>query len=902
MFKGRKPLRSAFFLLVVALGTMILGSPAGAQEQALAEDRGLLHFYQLLAKLHTTARLMQTTAHPDDEDGGMLTLEARGHGDSVLLFTLNRGEGGQNKFGSESSDELGILRTLELLKAGEYYGVQQRFSRVVDFGFSKTAEETFEQWGGHDTALGDLVRVIRTFHPDVLSSRFLGTDRDGHGHHQAAGILTREAFRAAGDPARFPEQIKEGLLPWQPQRLYVGNVRQNEDYSVRFDTGQYSPILGMSYAQFALEGLAHQTSQGTGGVRIGPGHRYTYYQLADGVQAPANARQEDFFDGIDTSLSGLAARLGGEEKAVPFLREALKSLEADADRATALISPSNPERAAQPLLHGVNTLASLLPQIERAQLSPSAKSDLLLRLRDKQDQFFQAADEALGLIATAQVDADPPVAPNPNGFPRAESTFQFAIPGQSFTVTARLYNRGSGTVEGRSIQLQAPAGWSVTTVKSEEKSIGPGDAVVAQFKVVVPADAADSRPYWHRENQFTQSVYTIDQSQYGTFAFPPPPLRAIAKYAVAEAVAEVGTTVNVKAIDPALGQVESPLLVAPALSVQTEMPVEVFSIAGHHALDVAVNVRSNQVAPIQASLRLQAPAGWSIEPATHDVQLDHEGDANRYVFRVTPQSISEQGYPITAIAESGGKTYSEGMKMVNRADLGALPFYAPARERIQVVDVKLPAALKVGYIMGAGDYIPDVLGKLGVDVQLISPAELATGDLSKYHTIVLGIRAYDVRTDVREQNRRLLEFARNGGTLLVQYNQTVAAFNAGHYTPYPMTASQDRVTVEQAPVQILAPASPVFHYPNVITAHDFDGWVQERGLYFLNQWDPHFTPLLSSHDPGEAPLDGGLVVAQYGKGTYIFSAYGFSRQLPAGVPGAVRLFVNLLALDQSQAR
>ena len=328
-----KPIRQA---LACACLVFFLASSLHSDTRPLPEDLGALHLAQLLTKLKTTARLMQVVAHPDDEDGGMLTLEARGKGAEVTLFTVTRGEGGQNKFGTESSDELGILRTLELLEADKYYGVQQRFSHVTDFGFSKTAEETFNKWHGHDVALGDLVRAIRTFRPDVLIARFSGTTRDGHGHHQASALLTVEAFRAAGDPAKFPEQIKEGLLPWQARKLYVGNPPRmfqggnvaDEDYTVKLNIGEYSPLLGMSYTQFALEGLAHQTSQGTGGIRVPPGPRYTYYKLADSApNKPTATHEADFFDGIDTSLVGLAELVVG--KAEPLkakVREQLSPL------------------------------------------------------------------------------------------------------------------------------------------------------------------------------------------------------------------------------------------------------------------------------------------------------------------------------------------------------------------------------------------------------------------------------------------------------------------------------------------------------------------------------------------------------------------------------------------------
>src|SRR6266567_4272315 len=370
------------FRYAVALSAIVflLAKNLQSDTRPLPEDRGAVHLYQLLAKLKTTARFMQAVAHPDDEDGGLLTLEARGNGASVLLFTVTRGEGGQNKFGAESSDELGVLRTLELLEADKYYGVEQRFSHVVDFGFSKTAEETFNKWHGHDVALGDLVRAIRIFRPDVLTSRFSGTKRDGHGNHEASGVLTHEAFRAAADPNRFPEQIKEGLLPWQAKKLYLGNPPRmftggniaDEDYTAKLDIGEYSPVLGMSYTQFALEGLAHQTSQGTGGIRVPPGHRYTYYKLTDSVLPKPAAHEEDFFDGIDTSLVGLASRLGAEESKVPFLRPALVSLQKHVDEASKVFSMQDPSACAPALLSGLNETVSLIKQASGSDLSAAA--------------------------------------------------------------------------------------------------------------------------------------------------------------------------------------------------------------------------------------------------------------------------------------------------------------------------------------------------------------------------------------------------------------------------------------------------------------------------------------------------------------------------------------------------
>ncbi len=361
----------------------------------LPQDTGAAGLQEMLLRLHTTARLMQAVAHPDDEDGGMLTLESRGRGTTTLLLTLNRGEGGQNKIGSNLFDVLGVLRTLELLAADRYYGVEERFTRVADFGFSKNADETFQKWHGHDIALGDMVRVIRTFRPEVLVARFSGTDRDGHGHHQASSILAREAFRAAADPNRFPEQIKQGLLPWQAKKFYIGNVCgfgaqtcPDENYTVKLNTGENNPRLGMSYIQFALQGLRHQMSQGAGGFSVDPGPRYTFYKLVDTVLPKTldkDGHEQDFFDGIDTSLTGLASRLGVEGADAPFLKPALVEIASAIQDATQQ-SAKGPILAAGPLFVASEKLDALIAQAESTSFTPVVKADLLEILREKQRQ------------------------------------------------------------------------------------------------------------------------------------------------------------------------------------------------------------------------------------------------------------------------------------------------------------------------------------------------------------------------------------------------------------------------------------------------------------------------------------------------------------------------------------
>jgi LmbE family N-acetylglucosaminyl deacetylase len=708
--------------------------PLQSDTRPLPEDLGAVHLAQLLTKLKTTARMMQTTAHPDDEDGGMLTLESRGQGAEVLLFTVTRGEGGQNKFGTESSDELGILRTLELLEADKYYGVEQRFSHVTDFGFSKTVEETLSKWHGHDVVVGDMVRTIRTFRPDVLVARFSGTNRDGHAHHQASALLTVEAFHAAGDLGKFPEQIKEGLQPWQPKKLYVGNPPRmfsggnvaDEDYTVKLNTGEYTPILGMSYTQFALEGLAHQTSQGTGGIRVPPGPRYTYYKLTNStLPKPAAAHEQDFFEGIDTSLVGLASRLGAEQSKVPFLKPALESLQKHVDAASKNFTIDDLSKCAPELIAGRDEAEKLVHQVEDSQLSAVAKSDLLARLRTKLDEFQQAANESLGIFFEVTVDPPGPP-PGPSYFPRMEQTLDLAVPGSSFTVTCRLYNRGKKAIEPKGFSLDATGGWKIENLAAAENATGllqPGDATSSKFRLTVSADAKYTEPYFFRSNPEMETIYTVSDPRYLTLPWAPYPVHGFVRFTMNQSTSEAKAVVKIKFVDPTLGQSERPLMVGPPVSVLMTSPVVVVPVGSTGKSQIAVSVRSNVQNAVHAKLRLETPAGWRVEPSEIPVDLDHDGDVNNYRFQITPQELHQGTYTVTARAEYNGKQYAEGFKIITRPDLDSYPAYRPATENVAAVDVKLPPDLKIGYIMGAGDEIPSVMESVGLNVSVISPQE-----------------------------------------------------------------------------------------------------------------------------------------------------------------------------------
>ena len=872
----------------------------------LPQDTGSAGLKQELRRLQNTGRLMMVVAHPDDEDGGLLTLESRGKGVQTLLLTLTRGEGGQNKTGDTFSDELGVLRTLELLAADRYYGVEQRFTRVADFGYSKTAEETFQKWGGHDVPLADMVRVIREFRPDVLVARFSGTERDGHGHHQASAILTKEAFGAAADPNRFPEQIREGLQPWQAKKLYIGNVCgfgastcPDENWTVKLNTGEDDPLLGMSYFQFAIEGLRHQESQGLGDLRIPPGPRFAFYKLVDSVvpkTTDASGHEKDLFDGIDTSLPGLPAKLGDGE-AAPLLGDDLRKI---ADHAKDSVGD---------LSTAVQELTALSDRINESNLSADAKVPLQQAINEKTDQAETALNLALDL--TLDVTVAPPQGPAAP-IPPESGALTNVSPGQKIEVIAKLHNGSKYWLTIDDAALNHPE-W-VKRTHAEQATIGPGEDYYANFLAQIPEDAPITRPYWHRDDPQTEAVNTIDDEADVTLPFPPNPLHGRIDYEIAghgrfhspapdflrrkskePGHSEISADVEVPYKDANGAARKRDLSITPAFSVAIEPGEQVIPASEGNSTMVKVAVDSNLTGAPGSVLHLKLPAGWSSKPETETVDLPKRGDQQDFDFTIFPKNLKQEKTKVTATLDAGQNTYSEDYTLVTREDLGSFYYFHPAIQRVSIVDVNVPKEFKVGYIMGAGDDIPTVLKQVGMNVTLLPADKIATENLSQFATIVLGVRAYDTQKDLVTNNQKLLDFVSNGGTLIVQNNNSIGDFNSEHLTPYSAELSRARVSVEEAPVQILAPDNPIFHYPNEISQKDFDGWVQERGLYFMDKWDDHFEPLLSCHDPGEPDQKGGLLIVKYGKGLYIYTGYAFFRQLPAGVPGAIRLFVNLVS-------
>jgi LmbE family N-acetylglucosaminyl deacetylase len=861
---------------LLALVVIVANVAVAFAREPLPVDQGKTGLLLTLRKLRTTARLMHTAAHPDDEDGGMLTMESRGHGAYVVQMTLTRGEGGQNAVGKELGDELGMLRTLELLEADRYYGADQRFSRVADFGFSRSAEETIKKWNGHEVVVGDLVRVIRTLRPDVIISRFIGDSSDGHGNHQASGILTRKAFRAAADPTKFPEQIKEGLQPFQAKKLYVR--ARGDDWNVELDVNQTDPLLGMSYVAWGWQGLKHQLSQGSANWQMPTRMWTSHYKLVDTTIPNYKPQHEkDFFDGIDTTLLALSNIAPN----AALLKPGLLELTGLIDEASGLVEKDQ-KGAAVPLLKGFAKTKELIEQVKKLPLSSAEQQELLVQLEAKRDQFRDAANYALGLTlsANAELPAMKEVT-DPAG-----QMWLAAIGGEGFRV--------SETVTGLT---KYETRYEGAGVLSDGRGFG---LAYNEHYLIASHHAGYTRQYWHRDDPDRESIYKIDDPQYQTLPLTPWPFVAHGTYDYKGLKGEVVSTVEVATPKP------HPLIVGPAWSVMVPQSTLVVPMnpAFHTTLDGSwmsnlPGLNSVQDVRVHGFLATKNDAKISHDPlppatkATAEIGLSYDSSLK----------IEKRGQQTLEVVDKTYGTFDVGYSVVTRDDLGTAYYFRKATQPVSIVDVKVPPNLRVGYIPGVGDDIPEVLKSIGVNVTVIPPATLRAAELTKFDTVVLGIRAYDSQPEVRANNARLLEFVKNGGTLMVQYSYDTDVFNEGHYTPYPFALDRnnsDRVVEEEAPVTILAPDDPIFKTPNAISLKDFSGWVQERALYSPSSWDSHYQALLESKDSDGSAIRGGLLEARYGKGTYIWNSWAFFRQLPAGVPGAIRLYVNLLAAGMNK--
>jgi LmbE family N-acetylglucosaminyl deacetylase len=861
---------------------------------------GAAEIEQSLHKLNELGTVLHIAAHPDDERTAVLAYFARGRHMRTAYLSLTRGEGGQNLIGSEQGAQLGLIRTQELLAARQIDGAEQFFTRAIDFGFTRTAEETMQKWG-HDRILGDVVWIVRKYRPDVIILGFSGTPRDGHGQHQTSAILGKEAFSAAADPTKFPEQLKY-VQPWQAKRLVqaagfggpggrggaAGPGGQGGGRGGRggrggqaqpppaadspaapatppvpepsADTGGYNPILGYSYEEIAVISRSMHHSQGTGAMRR-PGAGRSTFTVTGG--APAT---RDLFDGIDSTWG----RLPGGAPIGAILAEAIHAYE-----------PAHPEKA--------------IPYLVKARPLIAAIDDPLAKIK------LGELDEAIALCAGLWVEA--------------QARQADVAAGATLNVTTSVMNRSTAKVTLEGIKVEGI--WN-QDVPTKQTVLVLNQNLDVPAALPVPADQAYTQKYWLAKTP-SADVYQVDDQQLLGLPDNPPAAQMRVLLTVEGTPIQLVRPIQHRYADRAQGERVRPVVVVPAVAVNLPVPVAVFPDAA--ARKVQVSVQAN-TANAEGELRLDLPAGWKAQPATMPFKIALAGEAREMTFQVTPPT-GEAAATMRAIARVNGRDIASGMQVIAYPHIPPQTLFPAAAIKLVRSNIKVTAK-RVGYIMGAGDEMPDALRQLGLEVSLLSESDLAQGDLSRFDAIVAGVRAYNVRADIRANQPRLMKYVENGGTYVVQYQtgdspDPTAPRNANPPTPppgfggFPQQNSQPvttnlgpypfavpggnkyRITVEEAPVAFPHPDSALLQYPNHINPKDFDGWVQERGVYFAVQWDPKYQTVISSHDPGEDPLPGGEIWTRYGKGVYIFTAYSWFRQLPAGVPGAYRMFANLLS-------
>lgn len=857
----------------------------------------------LLRQMDGVKRVLLVAAHPDDEDTALLATLARGWGAEVAYFSFTRGEGGQNLIGPELGEGLGVVRTGELLAARSLDGASQFFSRAYDFGYSKSAEETFRHWP-RDTLLSDLVRVVRRLRPHVIVSIFSGTPSDGHGQHQAAGILAREAFEAAADPARFPEHLEAGLEPWAPPKLYRRTLVDPEATTLQLPTGRLDPLLGRSHHQLAMESRSRHRSQDFGTAQT-PGPRSSGLRLLES-RVPADAA-DPLFAGIDTTLVGLTDSLPAA------LRDAsARALEAYRGEVLAAghpLSATHPADAVAPLARARARLQEAL-----AGLAPAGSrgSELERELERRRELLERAILTAAGIRIERRVHDD------------------VLVPGQSVLVEARVWSGGDYRVEARPPSLAPPADGELAFEPAPEEEppadgssfgrffsarermadtesgsltvIGPDDLALWRYRLGVPGSARPTLPYYLDEPRRGDLYTWPDDTDLWNEPFGPPPFRMSQELTVSGPGLDpmrvrVSGPVRYRGVDKASGEFWRPVLIAPRLSVRPSTNTLVWAGTDESPRDLTITISSEDPGAVSGTLTLDTPDGWIVEPASTPFMLEGEGAETPLEVRVRPRGGGQGTFSLHPVARSeDGETFSLTVDVIDYPHIERRLLGTHASIRVLRIPVQVEDR-RIGYAMGSGDDGPEAIRQLGLAVEMIEPGDWTAERLARFETIVLGVRTYEVRPDVASATPLLLDWVRAGGTLIVQYNKY--EFMDGEYAPYPirMEPPAPRVTDETAEVRVLLPDLPLFHTPNRLEEADFEGWVQERGLYFPTEWDDRYLAPIEMADEGESPLRGGLLVARYGEGLYAHTSLSFFRQLPAGVPGAYRLFANLISLD-----
>lgn len=787
-------------------------------------------------KLTVLGSVLYVAAHPDDDNTAFLGYMAKGRFMRAAYLSITRGEGGQNLIGAEQGDLLGVIRTQELLASRRIDGAEQYFTRAIDFGYSKALDETMNIWG-KEKILSDVVWLIRTFRPDVVVTRFTPT-QGGHGNHTASAELSHQAYAAAGDPTRFPEQLKY-VHPWKPRRLVWNAFRFQQsdrpsipEHSVSVDVGTYSPVLGESFTEMAGRSRTMNKSQGTGGGQ-NRGEFVNYFQHVAGDTA-----SKDLFDGVNTSW----ARVPGGASVGAMLEEVVRTYDEE-----------NPAKSIPGLLRAYSELGKL-------------KDDPWIAFKRVEIQ------DVIRLCGGLWVDA--------------LSSENNASPGSDIKVTVSAINRSSYPFRLERIVAPLVKGDSVLNVPLRNNQ-----PVQAVFGVKIPESASYSQPYWLTEPP-ELGAYRISNQQSIGQAENVSPWSVRVRIASDDGAMDLEVPVRFRIVDPVDGELYRPFVVNPPVSVN--LPEKVYVFNDGVAKTVMVNIR-NEGGRSSGSVALRVPQGWNVKPESIPFEFSQKSENQTVSFSVQPGAGSTSG-AFQVEATVGGRAVQQDMVTIRYPHIPPQTVFPRTEGRLLRFELKT-ISKRIGYVMGPGDEIPTALKQMGYQVTMLTDDDLKNGGLTSFDVIIAGVRSYNTRLAVRANQRKLMEFVEKGGTYIVQY-MTPRRAETENLGPYPFSISGDRVSVEEAPVRFLAPDSPLLNAPNRITQEDFKGWIQERGLYFSDKWDSHYTPILASNDPGEPSRDGGLLVAQFGRGYYVFTGYAFFRQLPAGVPGAYRLFANLVSMGK----
>jgi LmbE family N-acetylglucosaminyl deacetylase len=872
-------LRRAAFAGMVTIASLV-PRPGAAQNPG---EGGLVETGLLLRQMDGVKRVLMIGAHPDEEDTSLLTSLSRRFGAETAYLALTRGEGGQNLIGPELWEGLGIIRTGELETARRLDGGRQLFTRAFDFGYSKRAEEALTFWP-REELLHDVVWVVRSFRPHVIVSVFRGDPSDGHGQHQAAGIMAREVFEAAGDPGRFPEHLGRGVEAWSPLKMYRVSWRRPSEATTLIETGSYDPLLGRSDYQLAMESRSSHRSQDMGAPRpMGP-RASGISLMADRTGSPEDT---GMFAGIDTTLVGAAEGLPTDERAATRVHlEAYRGALADAWNRFGGLDP----------FAVVEPLQAALHHLYAAEGASNGRANA--EWRTVLDRRIEVARRALLAAAGVVIDV------------RVED--DLVTPGQVVRVNAQVWNGGPRVLQSALGTLSVPAGWTVEEVTTEgvapDGSVRPGTLGTWAYDVTIPPDADPSGLYFLRQEREGPWYGWPDDSALWGLPRDPPPVeghfRATFTTPGGGLDVEFEEPWSFVGVNPARGEYRRPVLVVPELSVGTTPGGMIWPQGSSGPRSITVSVRSEGKGTKRGYVALRAPAGWTVSPERYAVELDAEGSERSFAFEVQPGSGVAPGQHAfqAVVVDEEGTRFDEGYAVIDYEHIERTLLFAPARSEVSVFPVEVADGLRVGYVMGTGDDGPAVIRQLGAHVDLLDAEAVRGGDFSSYDVVVVGVRAYETREDLKAANGQLLDYAREGGTVLVQYQQYV--YSRGDFAPYPVDMSRParRVADQTAEVTVLDSEAPVFTTPNAISREDFQGWVQERGLYFMGEWDEAFTPLLEMHDAGEEPALGSLLVAPVGEGLYVYAALSFFRQWASGTQGPYRLFANLISLKPEDWR